>query len=358
MKVIILLGVFLLGVLSQKAPVLPTDSCSLCTTVVDGLETFLAQKGFVKNKENVMKGIQEIENKICTALPQATSQGITKHECLDYLKLYAPYVVELFLANSDPSKICSGLGLCKEPVSASSGTEYEVVFPTLKEHSVEYEVPVTKVAHIGEQFFYKMFLANPAFLHEDMMTVKLHRANEKSCSLAMEVTNKTTYLYTTICSPSVTDCKCLDYVIHPGRGVWYYVTITAHQMFNQSSCAFSVKNTVQNIPMTERTYLHVSLFSIMFPIICCLSLCCCCCFVAKRKCRQSGACKWKCQKMCKKSDKSVSVDLQPMPNQAGDAAAAPIGYYYVPNNFGGQYFPVPQDAQPFVYPQFVAVQQE
>jgi len=47
-----------------------------------------------------------------------------------------------------------------------------------------------------------------------------------------------------------------------------------------------------------------------------------------------------------------------MPNQAGDASAAPIGYYYVPNNFGGQYFPVPQDAQPFVYPQFVAVQQE
>jgi len=202
-----------------------------------------------------------------------------------------------------------------------------------------------------------MFLANPSFLHEDMMAIELLRQDLSACSLALEVTNKTTYLYTTICSPSVTNCKCLDYVIHPGRGVWYYVTITAHQMFNESKCSFQLKTVVQNIPMTERSA-HFIAIPILLPILCCCSLLCCCCCIARRKCRQSGACRWKCRRSCNKTDKSVqSVDLQPMPNQAGDAQ--PIGYYYVPNAFGGQYIAVSQDPQQqFAYPQFVTIPQE
>jgi len=269
--------------------------------------------------------------------------------------LYSPYVVDLFLANTDPSKICNHLGLCGEVFDLPSSVNYDVVLPTIKEHSVDYLVPNTQVEYKGQQFFYKMFLANPSFLHEDMMAIELLRQDLSACSLALEVTNKSTYLYTTICTPSVSNCQCLDYVIKPGRGVWYYATITAHQMFNASKCSFSLKTIVQNIPMTERSA-HFIVIPVLLPILCCCSVLFCCCCIARRKCRQSGACRWKCQRSC--NNKSVqSVDLQPMPNQAGDAQ--PIGYYYVPNAFGGQYIAVSQDPQQqFSYPQFVTVPQE
>jgi len=356
--VIILLGVFLLGVLShEKDPQFtqPTDSCSMCTVMIDGLEIFLARRG-LKTKDIIKKGLLEIERIVCPVLPHdAVPDKITRQQCVDYVKLYGPYVSEMFLKNTDPSKICTGLGLCAGNV-ASSAIDFTVLMPNITEHTVQFEVE-TKIEN-GDQLMYKMFLANPGFLHEDMMAIQLTKKDVSACSVAMEVSNKTTYMYTVICSPNITNCKCLDYVIRPGRGVWYYVTITPISRDSKKDCSITLKATVSNIPMTQQWSHHFTLLPILLPVLCCTLCLCCCCMAVRRRCRKAGGCKWKCQKVCKISDKAVAVDMQPIPNQAGDATAIPMGYYYVPNAFGGQYIPVSQDAQPFAYPQFIPVQQE
>jgi len=345
----ILLVLFLFG--AAFAQSIPTDSCSLCNVVVDGLEKYLLLHT-AKTQENLLAGITKIKDNVCPNLP--VNAYLTSQQCTDYLRLYGPYVVELFVANSDPSKICGSLGFCQD---IGAPIIYNMIFPTITDESVEYIVPFTKMSLRGEQEFYKIFLGHPAFATEEMLFVELLRKDREACSIAMEVTNKTKYLHTIICDKNTTNCKCNDPIPHPGRGVWYYITLTSVQMSNQSrDCSFSLRAMVHNIPRPA-FFAHArwSILAIILPVLCCLSLCCCCCCL-RRKCRKAGGCRW--SRGCKKE---VALDMQPMGVQQVQQVqqeAAPIGYYYVPSTFAGQYMPVPQGSQPMVYPQFIPVTQE
>jgi len=338
----ILLVLFLVA--ATFAQSIPTDSCSLCNAVVDGLEKYLSLHNS-KTQENLLEGIAKIKDNVCPNLP--SNAYLTPQQCTNYLRLYGPYVVEMFIANSDPSKICGSLGFCQDPNAPIS---YDIIFPTITDESVEYIVPFTKMSMKGEQEFYKMFLGHPAFATEEMLFVELLRKDREACSIAMEVTNKTKYLHTLICDKNTTNCRCNDLIPHPGRGVWYYVSLTTVQIYNQSrDCSFSIKALVHNIP--HPTFFARSRWTVLavaLPVMCCLTLFCCCCCL-RRRCKNKGMCRFRSG--CRKE---VALDMQPM---GVPQEGANVGYYYVPSAFAGQYMQVPQGAVGS-YPQFVPVAQE
>jgi len=344
----VLLSFLLLGAFAQ----IPTDACSLCTVVVDGLEAYVVNH--VKSKENLMQGLTKLQNEVCPKLP-ASNAYFTAQQCSDYVRLYGPYVVDLMVANSDPSKICSTLGLCEDPAGLN---QYSIVFPTITDSEVEYDVPLTKIENRGQQFFYKVFLAHPSFAEDEFLSVQMQRTDIEACGIAMEITNKTRYLQTVMCDSNTTACRCVDNIPFPGRGVWYYITVTSIRIYDGSKqCSFSLKATVQNMSHGHYRVFHVNIFTIILPILCCL--CCCCCCVRRRYSRgyacRFGKCKRNVVQQTEQS--SVAVDMQEMPSSV-DQNATPMGYYYVPTSFAGSYIPVPQNAQPVAYPQFIPVQQQ
>jgi len=303
-----------------------------------------------------MNGLTKLQSEVCPKLP-TTNAYFTAEQCSDYVRLYGPYVVDLFLANSDPSKICSTLGLCQDP---SGLNQYSIVFPTITDNKVEFDVPLTKVENRGQQFFYKVFLGHPSFDEPDYLSVQMQRADIGACSIAMEVTNKTRYLQTVMCDSNTTSCRCVDTIPFPGRGVWYYITVTSNRIYDSSKqCAFSLKATVQHIPSGHYRIFHVSIFTLILPILLCCLCCCCCCL--RRRYSRGYACRF--GKVCKRSvvhqaePSNVAVDMQEMSSPV-DQNATPMGYYYVPTAFAGSYIPVPQNAQPVAYPQFIPVQQQ
>jgi hypothetical protein len=346
MKVLLLL-VLIVGTLAQ----LPTDSCSLCTALVNGLEDYVSLNN-PRTKESLMNGLQKIQNDVC---PHIWGNYLTAQQCSDYISLYGSYVVDLFLSEAQSSSICKALGLCQ---SSTSDADYKIVFPSITNQSIVYQTPFTKVITAGSQYFFKFFLGNPKF-EEELLWVELLRGDKAGCTFSLEISNKTDFTRTVNCTEKT--CKCAEEISHPGRGVWYYVSINTTQILNPTlGCSFGLKATLRPpVPPPHFLMIHgFGILLIILPILLCFFFCCCCCVCLKRRCRSKG-CRF--SRRCGKQQEQVetgAIAMQPINAAAAvPETAVPMGYYYVPT-FAGSYVPLSQDAQPVAYPQFVPVQQE
>jgi saposin len=86
------------------APVKKGELCPLCQIVFTTLENIL--------KKNASEAeIVAALDKVCDILPSTI-----KEECLAFVKLYIPYVVELIVQELTPDQICQTLGLCTAAV--------------------------------------------------------------------------------------------------------------------------------------------------------------------------------------------------------------------------------------------------
>jgi len=318
---------------------LPTDACSLCNLVVDGLEKFVSQK---ISKQEIIKQLDIINKEVCTKIP--ANSYVSSEECSAYVTLYGPYFIDMLLSSTQPNAVCSSMGLCVD--DNDKGEKYDIIFPHITESSIEYDVKQTTLALGGEQSF-KMFLGSPCFLSDERLSIFLNKYEKDNCGFSMMVTNKTNYSYNAISPPTFNNCT--DKIYHPGRGVWYYITVAVNEktLTNSiSDCSFSIKSTVKNVPHVNPTVNVVShtniLLVILFPLLCVsIALCCCCC--ARRRCKSK----------CRAMKNCQAIQLETL--EAATPTEPPVGYYYVPVG-AGQYIQVPQNmmAQQLPYP----VQQE
>jgi len=319
---------------------LPTDACSLCTLVVDGLEKFVSQK---ISKQEILKQLDIIDKEVCTKIP--TNSYVSSEECSAYVTLYGPYFIDMLLSSTQPDAVCSSMGLCED--SNDKGEKYDIVFPHINEGSVEYDIKQT-ILPLGGEHSFKMFLGSPCFLVDERLAIFLNKFERDSCGFSMMVTNKTNYSRNIVSPSTFNDCG--DRIYHPGRGVWYYITVAVNEKTSDSSstCSFSVKSTVKNIPHVNPTVNVVShtniLLIIALPLLCVsVALCCCCC--ARRRCKSK----------CRAMQNCKAIQLETMEAATPTEQVQPVGYYYVPVG-AGQYVQVPQNmmAQQLPYP----VQQE
>jgi hypothetical protein len=341
---------------------LPTDACSLCTSLVDGLESYSSLHS-PKTRDNLLKGLETLEQEVCAKIP-ASNPYFTSQQCSDYIDLYGSYLVDLFLSSTAPSSICGSLGLCSVQPDED---KYQVIMPTISNSTVEYDFPFTQLA-AEQKMMFKLFLANPEFVHEDVLFVQLKRQSLSACALSMEITNKTNFNNKVVCGQNTTACRCNEIIPKPGRGVWYYITIANEQVLDASQqCSFSLHATVEsNTVFFQMRVFHVSILSILLPfLICCFCFCCCC--ALRRRCRRGGCrrggCRFsrRCGQTQTVSETESGIAMQNMAGSAVnvDPNVTPMGYYYVPAVPAGPgYVPVPMTEQSFAYPQFVAVQQE
>jgi len=329
MRVFLLLALFV-GTFAQN---IPTDSCSLCTLLVDGLESKVGEK---VSKADLMNQLDIIQSQVCTKIP-AENQFLTPQQCVTYVRLYGPYVVELLLENTKTSAVCTTLGLCQD---TTDGDQYDMILPTITDYMVEYDVKDTQVSSVGQQFRYKMFLGTPPFSGEDVLSVHIKKNVPKACSLKLELTNKSTeHPYTSATK------DCYTTVMNPGSGVWYYLTIEALEL--NATCTFSVKSTIKQAifvnPLPARSVVGIVLLPGIFMIAAVVAALCCCCAIRRRKCKSQ--CNMKTQQTDVKS-----VELAPM-----QQTQTPVGYFYVPAT--GQYVQVPQVPQQMAYPEYYVVQE-
>jgi len=332
MKVLLLI-VLLVGSLAQQ---IPTDACSLCSLVVDGLEGMAAQK---VSKDVLLQQLTTVQDQICTRIPDGNTI-LSSEQCSSYIRLYGPYVIDLLLSTTQPAQVCSTIGLCD-----SSALPYEIIFPVITESSVEYDRKDT--ISLGETKRYKIFLGSPAFADQEILAVSVLKSNKDACGLTMEVTNRTSYTYTAVCASEKTEC--LDRISNPGRGVWYYVSISS----SGAGCDYNFQSSVRNAPVIVFAAMSAHLNTlglIVFVLIPILFFtfvfCCCFCCVQKRKCKRA------CKMQDAESQRSnVNVELMETPSAPMNA---PVGYFYVPVG-PGQYMQVPQQT---AYPQLYPVAQE
>jgi len=301
-------------------------------------------KKFVSQKisqQEILKQLDNIDKEVCTKIP--TNSYVSSDECSAYVTLYGPYFVDMLLSQVQPNAVCSSMGLCED--DNDKGEKYDIVFPHITEGSVEYDIKQTALPVGGEHSF-KIFLGSPCFLVDERLSFFLNKYEKESCGFSMAITNKTNYNFNANCPSTFNNCS--DKIYHPGRGVWYYITVAVNEKISDAlaTCSFSIKSTVKNLPHVNPNTNSVShaniALVILLPLLCVsVALCCCCC--ARRRCKS------KCR-----MQRSQAIQLETM-EAATPTVEHPVGYYYVPVG-AGQYVQVPQNmmAQPFAYP----VQQE
>jgi hypothetical protein len=334
MKLALVLLVLVLGSFAQQ---IPTDACSLCSLVVDGLEGLAAQK---VSKDALLQQLTTAQSQICSRIP-AGNTILSPEQCSSYIRLYGPYVIDLLLSTVQPGQVCSTIGLCDQ-----SALQYDIVLPVITDYSVEYDR--TDTIALGDIKRYKIFLGSPAFANQELLAVSVVKSSKDACGLTMEVSNKTSYNYTAVCAPG--KIECLDRISNPGRGVWYYVSVSS----SIAGCDYKFQSSVRNAPI-----IVVETFSrplnalgwIIFlgvPVLFfTLTFCCCFCCVKRRTCKR----------MCKMQEvenQQSKINVELMETATPAPMNAPVGYFYVPVG-PGQYMQVPQQ---MVYPQAYPISQE
>jgi hypothetical protein len=257
MKTFFVFFALIFGVCAQEL-----EACGVCTTVVQTLEGFLNQYA---TKQELMKELAAISAQVCEHVPDTIA---TKEQCQSYVSLYGPYTIDLLLSKENPESICSTMGMCTR-----SNTHYKLVFPIISDYSINYAFTEENI--VADSIFnYKMFLADPSFLDDNdyELTVQVNKIS--GCDITLKITNKTTFVQTETCKQ---DSSCNLSIRNPGRGVWYYVTITTKLHAPKSSFSFNAieRNATKEgrwILKEERHHFSPARFG----LILCLSFSCVC----------------------------------------------------------------------------------
>jgi len=251
-------------------------ACSMCTMVVDLLET---QNNVLGSKEEWMKQLLSIADKVCANVPETIASPT---QCKSYIELNAPYIVDLITSDTEPSNICKTIGVCDEPVDS---TAYKLIYPIINEHQVSYLVEEKEITKDTE-FNYKLFLGNPQMLSNDYeLAIEVHSIT--GCDVLLKVTNKTTFVEATSCNQ---EKNCTMQISEPGKGLWYYVTV--HAKLTADSASFSFNATEKNETSGDLIYakyrhkFHPERFTLIlcftFSLVCLLCLCISRCMFTKR----------------------------------------------------------------------------
>jgi len=278
-----------------------------------------------------------LKKTICRSIPD--NSVLTANQCSSYVKLYGPYIIDLIASKTNTADICSTLGLCEDPLDSN---KYNTIWPSISDTKVEYEVHNT-LNKIGQKSLYKLFLGNPTFTTcgEDQLEVILSKTSKGACNLALEVTNKKQYVSVARCPISAIECG--EDIKEPGRGIWYYISITAMEVNNV--CSFNLNATFFKDTKTPPIYSHMHLTAgllifFLLPILCLSALCLCCCCIRKRRNNKSTG-----YQHVETESNDIALQSMPAPIPV-DAAQLPMGYYYVPVAQSTQ---LPRTAYPMVY---------
>lgn len=103
--------------------------CELCTVVI----TYV-NEGLKDNTKTIVDLLEEA----CDAIPDAT----VKAECQNLVSTYGPAIINILVEEDDPSKVCSGLGLC---ASVKSESESELNDSRAKSGAPLLFVPMSEV---------------------------------------------------------------------------------------------------------------------------------------------------------------------------------------------------------------------
>jgi len=189
------------------------EPCGVCKAVVNTLDGLMVQ---LVTKEELLKELAAISARVCENVPKMA----TKEECMYSVSLYGPYIIDLLLsgAKAEPQTICGTVGIC----DPQGGPSYKLLFPIIREDSINYAFTEDPF-HSDHTFNYKMFLGDPAFLNKDLYELSVNVNKIMGCDITVKITNKTNFVRTDDCK----DKGCAFSISKPGRGVWYYLTITA-----------------------------------------------------------------------------------------------------------------------------------
>jgi len=319
--------------LAQSSKNNDVTACGLCTFVVSSLESYASTK---TTKEQLNQYIKTAANQVCEKIP---SDFISRQECTSFIELYGPYTVDMVLSNTAPLSVCSNLGMC-----ATSDQTFDLIFPVITNDRVIYSVSQSNVQHKGQKFFYKMFLGNPSFLSGDSLTLRL--LGNKDFNMGFEIVNKEKHFDEVVQCPLGTHMSCSSYVSSPGRGVWYFVTVTVGDFaanhtvtnahFNLTAIIQSQMEFDHNMdfPFSNKSH-KTRVWTFIVPIII-FALCLTCCCALRRRCKRS------CEQR-----KFQQVELE-----------APVGYYYPPPPQGQYPMYYPMDMQNIPQPIYIVTKPE
>jgi len=285
MKIVLLLFAACVGgVFAQVAPEL--EACGICTMVVNTLEGYLSKS---VTKDDLMKQLAGVSTVVCENIP---SKLATKEQCNSFVSLYGPYTIELLLSEAKPESICRTIGICD---SGTQNPHYQLLFPSISSESINYVVGEENIV-ADTTFNYKMFLGSPAFLNNNNYELFITAGNIVGCDLHLKITNKTNYVETWACSK---DKNCSITISKPGRGVWYYLTVSTK--LHAQKASFSLHATERNSTeasgywvISKHRHLDVGHFifilSMTFSLVCLLCVCISRCVACKRKFTQRRYC--------------------------------------------------------------------
>jgi len=257
MKTLFVFFALIFGVCAQEL-----EACGVCTTVVQSLEGFLIQHA---TKQELLKELAAISARVCENVPEKIA---TKEQCQSYVNLYGPYTIDLLLSEQNTESICSTMGMCTD-----SNTHYKVVFPSISADSINYAFTEENIV-ADSVFNYKMFLANPSFLAEDNYELKVQLIKSSGCDITLKITNKTDFVQTEICKQ---DHNCDLVIRNPGRGVWYFLTISTKLHSQKASFSFNAMEMNQTKEEGRWVLKGERHFSpSRFGLILCLSFSCVC----------------------------------------------------------------------------------
>jgi hypothetical protein len=309
------------------------SSCGLCTLLVSNLENYASSK---VTKEDLLSYLTTASNTICDKIP---SSILSKEKCVSYVQLYGPYTVDLILSKSDVSSVCKQLQLCTS--NLNDEINYNIVYPVITDDQVVYSIAPQEVHSKGEKFYYRFFLGNPSFLMEESLTTRMYSSSD--CNFQFEVVNKERNFDELVQCPAGTGMHCTSYLDNPGRGVWYYVTVTAGDFTNETATAyFNLTSIIENEISSNFEFEGVEerphFIPIFIPIVL-IALCVSCCCAIRRKRRVS---------------KPVPQELALEQIQV-ENPEMPVGYYYAPQGYP-MYVPMQMQGTP--QPIYVIAQPE
>jgi len=219
---------------AQDSKPVDLSSCGLCTLFVEALEKYASTKA---TKSDLLASLRTVGDQVCGNIP---SEILDRQKCLSYIQLYGPYTLDMVLSKTAPFSVCSSLGLCADP--QYNGVNYELLYPVISKDKVEYSVFQKDVHFQGQKFYYRLFLGDPALM-EPSLTVRLW--SSEVVDYQLEVVNKERKFDELVQCPAGTKMSCTSYLSQPGKGVWYYLTVSVGEYANQT-----VVNTQFNLTAT------------------------------------------------------------------------------------------------------------
>jgi len=223
MKAIIFFAL-LAGIYAQVSSEL--GACGICTMVVNTLEESI---GRAVTKEALMKELATLSVRVCDNVP---SKIATKEQCTSFVSLYGPYTIDMLLSDAKPESICRTIGMCDAPTDTP---QYRLIFPTINSEHISYSVTEDNVL-ANTAYNYKIFLANPSFLEKNGYELSVNVNQIVGCDVSLKITNKTDFVETDTCTK---EKNCNMNISKPGRGVWYYITISTKMHAAKAAFSFT-----------------------------------------------------------------------------------------------------------------------